>query len=206
MKAKNAETSAKTNTTLTPKDVLPMSLLGKQREAVSVKRPAVDGTEEKSDARQGAAFVDRNFAEWSKEFETLDSKEKDAGKVFREEGYEYLQLGPDRPCVWKRASEFFWIVQRMQAEEEAAVFQSFCDDSAQYLKKTKLSTLRDDSAITYHKSFEKEPVKPTMCDFDEAEETDAAFAARQAEFDQSYRPKPGHKKPVLVTSTAENDH
>lgn len=199
MKTKNAETSAKTNIALTPKDVLPVSLLGKQREAVTVKRPVVDSTEEKTDARQGAAFVDRNFAEWSKEFEVPDAKDKDAGKVYREESYEYLQLGPEKPCVWKRASEFFWIVQRLQAEEEAAVFQSFCDDFAPCLKRTKLSTLRDDSVISYHTVSDKESIKPTICDFDETEETDAAFAARQAEFDLSYKPKPGQKKPVLVS-------
>lgn len=193
MKPKGQETSAKTHPGQTAKDVLPPTLLGRQREPVAVKRPQAEDLGEKAQARHEPVFVEKHFAEW-----TATCEHVDPGKPFREDNYDYFRLEGSTSCVWKRATDFFRILETLKSRANETVFRKFCDDFVTTPKRKKFDGLFDDTQVNYVRTVVTNPPQVQVCGFEEEEETDAAFAARQAEFDRDFKPKPGQKKPVLV--------
>lgn len=193
MKQKAQDSSAKTNAGQTAKDVLPPGLIGRQREAVTVKRPQAENLGEKTQARQEPVFVEKHFAEWTAACEHVD-----ASQPFREDSYDYFRLESDQKCVWKRAGDFFRILESLRSTPNETVFRKFCDDFVTTPKRKKFEGLFDDTQVNYVKTLVANPPQVRVCRFEEEEESDAAFAARQAEFDRDFKPKPGQKKPVLV--------
>lgn len=197
MKPKAAESAAKTVGGQSAKDVLPATLLGRQREPAPVKRPSAPESEERLDPNAAVTFLDQHFAEWAPAFETADPKEPKG--LFKEENYDYLELPREQVCMWKRASQFFRIQKVLEgAPDESAVFLETQDDIFEKKAPQKFPRLIDDTRVTYEGTVLDGPTDFSVCDFEEEAESDAAFALRQAESDQNFKPKPGLKKPVLV--------
>lgn len=199
MKTKQTESSAKNATGVSAKDVLPPGALGKQREPVAVKRPGVESSEERADLKACVTYIERHFAEWSPACEVVGESGREEHKGFREDNYEYMGLGADRPCVWKPASQFFSILKMLEASNRATVFQPFTDDFLMVERRKRFDGLCDDSSVNYASRKTAEASQPTICAFEEEEESDAAFATRVSEFDRDFKPRPGQKKPVLVS-------
>lgn len=201
MKPKAPESAAKTAGLQTVKDVLPTTLLGRQREPAPVKRPPAPEAEERADPKAAVTFLDLHFAEWTPACEVVDHKDaKEPKGPFKEDDYDYLELPREQVCVWKRAADFFGIQKVLEgAPDEATVFLQTQDDIFEKKSPQKFSRLIDDTRVTYEGTTLEPATDFAVCDFEEEEESDAAFALRQAESDQNFKPKPGLKKPVLVS-------
>jgi hypothetical protein len=198
MKPKAAESAAKTAGLQTAKDVLPAALLGRQREPAPVRRPQEADSEERTDPKSLVTYLDQHFAEWTPACEVVDHK--DPKGVFKEDNYDYLELPRTEVCVWKRASKFFSIQTVLESSPtKPAVFLQTQDDIFQKKAAPKFPGLIDDTQVAYQRVDLEVARDLTVCDFEEEEESDTALALRQVESDRDFKPKPGQKKPVLVS-------
>lgn len=176
------------------KDILPPSLLAKQREPWSIKRV---GSFEQPSVNQAASQlpnIETEFEEWREGAEIMPAKPGDP--IYQEQNYEYIHALFHGPILWKRPKEFFKYQLAVKDSSTAPEVKIF-DDLKFVAQKTAKVFWKDDTTISYHSITPVNDLEPKICEFNEREESEEEYQARVAELEKQ-KAKTGGKKVVHV--------
>jgi hypothetical protein len=193
-KDQKGQKETKEKTFMPIKDILPPSLLAKQREPVSIKRIASFEPPTTAQPTSHSPNPETEFEEWRENTEIPLAKLGDP--LYQENDYEYIRALISGPSLWKRPREFFRY--QIAARNSLAVPEIRIADDLKFItQKTASVFWKDDTNISYHILPPVDETEVKFCDFNEREESEEEYQARVAELEKQ-KGKTGGKKVIHV--------